>query len=207
MNNRPEFEQIKSYQEFSQYYWYLAELKQIAKNLGIDDSGTKVELNYKIEEYFKGNLIKKRKSSPKTKITVTDLTLDTKLVECGFVFNQRFRTFFALQTGIKNFKFNTDMVATAKKVKQNQDNTFTLGDMLDIYYGKKEYAKNDNSACQWNQFLKDFCQEEENSLYTNKWQVASYLWNKIRISTRPKIYTKELKKEYEQELKTIAKMK
>lgn len=207
MNNRPKFEQMKSYQEFSQYYWYLAELKQVAKSLGIDDSGTKLELNYRIEEYFKGNLIKKKTPFKKIKITGTDLTLDTKLIECGFVFNQRFREFFANQTGIKNFKFNTDMVATAKKAKETKDSSFTLGDMVDIYYGKKEYAKNDSSACQWNQFLKDFCKEEENSVYRNKWQVASYLWNQVRISTRPKIYTNDLKKEYEQELKKVAKMK
>ena len=37
----------------------------------------------------------------------------------------------------KNFKFNTDMVATAKKVRETNDTSFTLGDLLDIFYGRK----------------------------------------------------------------------
>ena len=64
------------------------------------------------------------------------MTLDTGLIECGFTFGNRFRDFFSEQTGIKLFKFNVDMVATAKAVKENGDDAFTLVDLLDIYYGK-----------------------------------------------------------------------
>lgn len=55
---RPSFESIKDYQEFSKYYWYREELKQICKKLGIANNGTKKELDYNIEQYYKGNLIK-----------------------------------------------------------------------------------------------------------------------------------------------------
>lgn len=84
MNKRPNFKDIKSYAEFSKYYWYKEELKQICKNLNIDFSGTKSELNYNIEEYFKGNIVTKKKQYVKPVIADGKLTLDTKLVECGF---------------------------------------------------------------------------------------------------------------------------
>lgn len=201
MNERPNFIDIKTYQEFSKYYWYREELKQICKEIGSDYSGTKSELNHNIEEYFKGNIIQKKKSKTRAIIVTDTLTLNTKLLECGFCFNQKFRDFFKEVTGNNRFKFNTDMVATAKKVKQNNDASFTLKDMLDIYYGKKEYAKYDNSSCEWNKFLKDFCADECNSKYSNKLKVASILWNEVRNSTKEKVYTKELVKEYANKIK------
>ena len=51
---RPNFDDIKSYEEFSKYYWYREELQQICKSHGIDASGMKAELNYNIEQFFKG---------------------------------------------------------------------------------------------------------------------------------------------------------
>ena len=62
-----------------------------------------------------------KKKVRKKKATVSDLTLDTGLIECGFTFGNRFRDFFSEQTGISPFKFNVDMVATAKSVKENGD--------------------------------------------------------------------------------------
>ena len=57
MENRPDFVKIKSFEEFSQFYWYREELQKICKSLGIDSSGMKAELNHNIEEYFRGNRI------------------------------------------------------------------------------------------------------------------------------------------------------
>ncbi len=192
---RPDFKNIKSYQEFKKYYWYREELKEICKKLELDFSGTKIELNKTIEEYFKGNIIKPRKKTKLKKIT-NELTLDTKLLECGFSFNQKFRDFFKEKTRINNFKFNADMVVTAKKVKEKNDTSFTLGNMLEIYYGQREYAKYDKSSCEWNKFLKDFCKDKNSLLYSNKLKVAAILWNEVRNSTKEKIYRKELLNEY-----------
>ena len=55
---RPEFDKITSFDEFNKYYWYRDELLQICKSLGLENRGTKQELNDIIEQYFKGNLIK-----------------------------------------------------------------------------------------------------------------------------------------------------
>ncbi len=39
--------------------------------------------------------------------------------------------------------------------KMWEDLNFTIKDMLNVYYGKSDYAKYDKSVCEWNQFLKD----------------------------------------------------
>ena len=200
---RPDFSKIKSFEEFSKYYWYREELQKICKSLNIDDSGMKAELNHNIEEYFKGNLIAKGKvshfrarTSSKGDCSDIAITPQTGLIECSFCFNQRFRAFFSEQTGIKNFKFNVDMVATARKVKETNDISFTLGDLLDIFYGKKTYAKYDKISLQWNKFVQDFCADPATSHFSNKLKTASILWKEVRTSTREKIYTTELLKEF-----------
>ena len=88
------------------------------------------------------------------------------------------------------------MATTWRIVKKNNDKNFTIKDMLDIYYNKKEYAKYDNSSCEWNKFLKDFCNDKRNNIFKNKMKVASILWKEIRNSTKEKIYTENLTKEY-----------
>ncbi|MDE6597387.1 MAG: hypothetical protein K2K60_01950, partial [Clostridia bacterium] len=104
---------------------------------------------------------------------------------------QRIRNFFIQVYGDKNFKFTVDMVATAKAVKNSGDTEFTLGDLIDIKLGKKIYAQNDNSSCQWNKFLKDFCADENNDIYTDKLKTASKFWQLLRSSDLPKVYSRE----------------
>ena len=84
------------------------------------------------------------------------------------------------------------MVATARKVKETQDYNFTLGDLLDIYYGKKSYAKYDKVCLQWNKFVHDFCADPATANFPNKLKTAAALWKQVRESTREKVYTHEL---------------
>ena len=191
MEKRPNFSEIKSYDEFAKYYWYREELSSICKGIGIDHTGTKQELNHNIEEYFKENLIKK-KGRHSSGASAAAIDLESSLIDCGFSFNAKFREYFSQQTGVPNFKFTADMATAWRKVKQEHDRAFTIRDMLDIYYGRSDYAKYDNSSCEWNQFLKDFCADESNKQFRNKLKAASILWNIVRDSTRPKIYSREL---------------
>lgn len=187
---RPHFEDIKSYDEFIKYYWYLEELQAICKNLHLEYIGGKIELNNVIKSYFDGVIIPhKPKATIKRKVET--LTLETSLIDCGFTFGQRFRDFYIQVTGNKNFKFTADMVATVKAVKNNNDTEFSLGDLLDIKLGKKVYAVYDKSSCQWNTFLKDFCADENNSCYPNKMEAARRFWKILRNSDLPKVYTRE----------------
>ena len=192
---RPSFKDIESFEEFNKYYWYREELSQICKSLGLEYRCTKKELNYIIEQYFKGNRIEKstRKVNKKNAEVIS---LNTPLLECGFSFNQKFRDYFSAVTGVSPFKFNADMATAWRKVKRDNDNKFTIQDMLKIYYGESDYAKYDNSTCQWNQFLKDFCADEHSNNYSNKLKVAAILWKEVRNSKNKKIYSKQLLNEY-----------
>ena len=202
MNVRPSFEKIKSFDEFSKYYWYREELVKICRQLGICASGYKAELNKRIEEYFNGKLCgkelkisEKRHSHCKSKCPVKELSLETSLIECDFRFIQEFRDFFSVQTGIKKFKFNADMVASVRKVRETEDRAFTLGDLLDVFYGKKSYAQYDKVSLQWNKFVKDFCADPATAQFSNKLKLAARLWKKVRESSGEKIYRHELLEE------------
>ena len=192
---RPSFKNIKSFEEFNKYYWYREELSQICKSLGLEYRCTKKELNYIIEQYFKGNKVEKYMSKGK-KSQSEDITLETPLLNCGFSFNQKFRDYFSAVTGVSPFKFNADMATAWRKVKRDNDINFTIQDMIKIYYGESDYAKYDNSACQWNQFLKDFCADESSNNYSNKLKVAAILRKEVRDSRKEKNYSKQLLNEY-----------
>ena len=132
---------------------------------------------------------------------VETITLDTPLLECGFSFNAKFREYFSALTGISPFKFTADMATAWRKVKRENDLSFTIHDLLKVYYGESDYAKYDNSVCQWNQFLKDFCADENSRNYSNKLKVAAILWKEVRNSKKEKIYSKNLLTEYEHNIK------
>ena len=201
---RPSFKDIESFDEFNKYYWYREELSQICKSLGLEYRCTKKELNYIIEQYFKGNRIEKstRKVNKKNAEVIS---LNTPLLECGFSFNQKFRDYFSAVTGVSPFKFNADMATAWRKVKRDNDINFTIQDMIKIYYGESDYAKYDNSACQWNQFLKDFCADESSNNYSNKLKVAAILWKEVRDSKSEKNYSKQLLNEYKYKVEEYCK--
>ena len=195
VETRPNFDTITSFDEFSKYYWYHEELSHICKSLGLEYRGTKQELNYIIEQYFSGNIIK-RSSIQNQKKQVKNITLDTPLLECGFSFNATFREYFSVVTDTSPFKFTADMATAWRKVKRENNVKFTIKDMLNVYYGKSDYAKYDHSVCQWNQFLKDFCADTNSYNYSNKLKVAAILWKEVRDSRKEKIYSKNLIADY-----------
>lgn len=92
------------------------------------------------------------------------------------------------------------MAIAWRKVKHEQNYDFTIGDMLAIYYHKSDYAKYDNSSCQWNTFLKDFCQDKRNEHFKNKMKTATILWQIVKESSLPKIYTYDLVLKYKDKL-------
>ncbi len=200
---RPDFDDIRSYEEYLKYYWYRDEQIKICKAHGLKADGSKIELNKVIEAYFSGEKILPEKKAPvkRKKPVVTELTPDTGLIECGFTFGPRFRDFFCKETGEENFKFNVDMVATAKAVKEKGDESFTLGDLLGIYYGKQTYATYDKSALQWNKFVHDFCEDEATKVYPERLKAAAALWKIVRESDREKKYTHELLEEFREAIK------
>ena len=196
---RPDFRDIKSFEEFTRYYWYREELSKICKSLGLEFRSTKQELNHIIEQYFNGNRIEKSQRNVNKNQTEV-ITLNTPLLECAFSFNQKFRDYFSAITGVSPFKFSADMATAWRKVKAENDLNFTIQDMLKVYYGESDYARYDHSVCQWNQFLKDFCSDECSADYSNKLKVASILWKEVRNSGNEKVYSSKLLDEYSDEI-------
>ena len=97
------------------------------------------------------------------------------------------------------------MATSWRKVKRDKDLNFTIQDMLNVYYGKSDYAKYDNSVCEWNQFLKDFCSDESSLDYSNKLKVASILWKEVRDSKNEKKYSRKLLDKYSRKVKEYRK--
>lgn len=197
---RPDFENIKSFEEFQKYYWYLEELKTICRAMNIPSGGGKLELQDRIKKYLNGEKIETVKTA-RTKKTDSPYTPETKVIESGFTFGKKAKEFFVAQTGKENFHFTADMVASVKKAKEVNDTGFSLQDLLDIYYNKKSYAKYDKSVCQWNQFVKDFYadlqsdKDLQNYLVSNKIdkkELVIFLWKKVRDSDKEKIYSRNL---------------
>ena len=198
---RPDFNSIQDYEEFSKYYWYRDELIKICREHGLKAPSGKIELNKVIEAYFAGErILPEKKRIKKIKPLIAELTLDTGLIACGFTFGNRFRKFFSEQTGEKHFKFNVDMVATVKAVKEREDESFTLGDLLDVYYGKKIYARYDKSVLQWTKFVKDFCADDATKEFGERLKAAATLWKIVRDSDVEKIYSRELLEKYRDRL-------
>jgi len=52
---RPDFKDLKSFEEFNNYYWYREELSQICKSMGLAYRRTKQELNSRFYRYLAGN--------------------------------------------------------------------------------------------------------------------------------------------------------
>lgn len=196
---RPDFDSIRTFEEFSKYYWYRDELIKICKGHGLSAPSGKIELYKVIESYFKGEKILPEKKKVRKKAT-REISLDAGILECGFTFGNKARDFFRQQTGEPDFKFNVDMVATVKAVKESGDESFTVGDLLDVYYGRKSYATYDKSALQWNKFVHDFCADEETSIYPERLKAAAALWEIVRESDMEKVYSRELFLKYKDQI-------
>ncbi|HLR34209.1 MAG TPA: SAP domain-containing protein [Tissierellales bacterium] len=52
--NRPKSSNLKSIEEFNEYYWYKDELIKICRKLSLDPLGIKAELEERLRNYLQG---------------------------------------------------------------------------------------------------------------------------------------------------------
>ncbi len=99
-----------------------------------------------------------------------------------------FREYFSTLTDISPFKF-ADMAAW--KSKKEHDLSFTIQRYAKSLLEIQTMPRIWSFGLSMNQFLKDFCADENNRNYSNKLKVASILWKEVRNSENEKIYSKE----------------
>ena len=97
------------------------------------------------------------------------------------------------QTRTKPFKFTADMAEAWRKVKKEEDGSFTMQDMLDVYRERSDYAKYDATVCEWNRFVKDFFRDKRNREFRYPLRVAAALWRAVKESDLPKVYSSDSK--------------
>ena len=78
---RPDFDSIQDYEEFSKYYWYRDELIKICREHGLKAPSGKIELNKVIEAYFAGErILPEKKRIKKKKQTAETIALMSRVV-------------------------------------------------------------------------------------------------------------------------------
>ena len=208
MCNRPIFSKNLSIEDFKKYYWYKTELQKICRDNKLPTQGTKAELEEYIENFLLGKeCINKRKvldNIRKNKV-LTNITLDTKLIEDGFKFNNESRKFFSDYFGVDKFSFTKEMASTLRQAERDNNLNITVKDLIDIYINAKnktntQIQEKEEETYQWNNFVKEFCKDEKSNMFKNKLKVASIIWNHVRDSHEDKVYSSELIYKYKNEL-------
>ena len=94
---RPEFTKDMTVTEFNSYYWYRKDLIDICKRLGLDNDGSKSELEERLKDYLNGvetESKRKKLNIKRLNKNMDRISLDMKIIEGGFRFNNEARTFF-----------------------------------------------------------------------------------------------------------------
>lgn len=200
-------------EEFRKHYWYKLELQEICRKYKISSNGTKAELEQYIENFLSGhnsvNVSKKAHKIRYSKHITKKISVDMKLIEDGFKFNNEARNFFADYFNVKKFSFTKEMGTALRKAEKNNDTDMTVADLIEIYINSK--SKNGNESrdsteektYQWNNFVRDFNKDESSKKFKNKMKVASILWGKVRDNPGPKIYDHSLLEKYSSELESF----
>ena len=226
---KPEFSSTMSVTEFKSHYWYVIELREICRKLGLDCTGTKAELTSRVEYFLSGD-VDSSSSEEELRISMTDTTLGlvvspdtdsyTKLstkVIGGFSFNANWRAFCSMVLGEPNFKFTKEMAAAVREAKKRHDNSLTVQDLLIIYKTGKQrkaageplpsYMQPEEQTYQWNNFVRTFNADPHSMIFSNKMKVASILWSKVRDNPGSKEYRTDLIDIYAGDLMEYKKVK
>jgi hypothetical protein len=199
---RPEFTKDMTITEFNSYYWYRKDLIDICKRLGLDNDGSKSELEHRLKNYLNGvetGSNRKKLNKKRMNNDMGEISLDMKIIEGGFRFNSEARTFFKNYFNTSKFSFTREMGLAVRAAEENNDLDMNVQDLIDIYTHKKEVdptkVQTSIKTCQWNNFYKDFCNDPRNKIFKNKMKVASILWNIIKESREVKKYNHRLVEE------------
>lgn len=202
-----EFTEKMTIAEFREQYWYKTELEDICRQHHLPAYGTKAELTAYILEYLSGKApeeirpVRRNKRLKKT-LSASEMTLNTKLLDSGFLFNDEARQFFQNYFGLDKFSFKKAMAIKMREVEASQDYSATIADLIAVLE-VPQVPSPDNAeekTYQWNRFVKNFNQDPLSKQFYPPMKVASILWRQVRDSRREKVYQSSLLEEYAEEI-------
>ncbi len=139
---------------FDSYYWYLSELQDIARELGLSSSGGKFAIHDRISHYLRtGEILAEKAKKTDSKFDWTNETLyPTTVITDNYRNNPNVRRFFVKHLG-PGFRFS---ITFMKWMKAHIG--YTLGDAIDawpqITQLRKDQPIEDHN--QYNQYTRDF---------------------------------------------------
>lgn len=198
------FNKKMSLVEFRSQYWYKTDLQKICKEYNLPTYGTKAELQKYIEEFLNGNKeIKPNRNRRKSKkIILSEITLDTKILESGFSLNKVAREWFKNYYNTDKFSFNKSMAIKMREIEETHDESATISDLIVAHDSKIKAENKEEKTYEWNHFVKDFNNDSRTKKFgNNKLIVASFLWKKVKNSNSiNKDYDSSLLKTYKSEI-------
>ncbi|TDG34801.1 cytoplasmic protein [Pedobacter changchengzhani] len=163
---RPNLDNNISLTDFKEFYWLKEELVEFCKQTGISTSGSKVELNNKIQHYFLTGKVVSNSKTTKTILSNFDwnnepLNLMTIITD-SYKNSENVRTFFIEQIG-SNFSFNVKFM---KWMKENSGKN--LKDAVEHWKQLKEIRKDKNFKSEiepqfeYNRYMRAFLSDNPN---------------------------------------------
>jgi len=185
MDKRPALDRNISVRDFKDFYWLKKELVQFCKELGINRSGSKIEISERLRTYLMTGIRPtiEVKSEPRPKSTfdwnTEELTLETVITD-NYKNTENVRNFFSMELG-GGFKFN---VTFMKWMNSNPGRT--MNDAVKEWTSiKKNESLNSSKKkkiapqFEYNRYLRDFLSDNP-ALSRN---IGIKLW-KIKKSIR-----------------------
>jgi hypothetical protein len=192
---------------FKTHYYYKTDLIALCRQYQLPTSGTKADLNQRLDAFFSGRPVRQRAESANRgqKLTAAQLTLETPIIGSGFAFNAAAREFFAAYFHVKHFRFTKSMAVYKRQVDAKKDQTATIGDLIRVYQETKDkpaaqrafLANNpEEQTYQWNNFVCDFFADPQTAVFHDRLKVAAILWQQVKRSTDAKVYRPQLVTQY-----------
>ncbi|ATO46478.1 hypothetical protein C5L30_001146 [Companilactobacillus farciminis] len=200
MSNRPQFDVKMTSEVFISFYWYKTELEQICREYKLPSYGTKAELTNYIVKFLDGvpssniKSVRKIRRDTSKKLQSKDIRLDTKLLNSGFSLNKEARKFFEEYYNVQKFSFCKSMGIKMREVEKSGDTKATVADLIHVIENTEKDAtpNKEEQTYQWNNFVRDFMNDELSKKYKSPMKVAAILWKLVRNSNQEKKYSHEL---------------
>ena len=214
---RPQFSRALSVKQFAAYYWQKAELAAICRQVGLEASGTKAELQNCISIFLSSGKLSKRSRRGrfsqirKTVADHTAVSLSMRLIPEGFKFNRAACEFLAKHFNVKKFSFTKEMAAALRQAEKRGDLDMTVADLIAVNERTKIQKKKaappsaEEKTYQWNSFVRAFNRDTRTRGLANRMQVAALLWRQVRDRAGAKTYSPQLLDEFAAAVNEIAK--